>query len=146
MAGVANIFIHLRRHDDSTKQRIVLYSGAPQTQACVADGCRGVGRVPVEYADEFICEGGVNVGTLLRATRLTLLEYCYQMGANALVDESWECRIVGPKTTHHGTYKVDIVYTASATKSTTADPRKPVSMDKATNIPGLMTIIRRGSE
>lgn len=87
MASVANIFFHLGRLEGSSKQRIVLYSGAPQTHPCVADGCRDVGRVPVEYADQFICEGGVNVATLLRATRLTLLEHCYQIGANALVDE-----------------------------------------------------------
>ncbi|KAF8965034.1 hypothetical protein BDZ97DRAFT_1757465 [Flammula alnicola] len=70
----------------------------------------------------YICVGGVNVSTLLRASRSALLENCEYLGANALVDELWECRITGPKPVHNGTYKVFIRYTASATRSTVPDP------------------------
>ncbi|KJA23046.1 hypothetical protein HYPSUDRAFT_138153 [Hypholoma sublateritium FD-334 SS-4] len=146
MASVAGIFINLRRLEGNTGKRILLRSGDPQTHQSVADGCRNAGTIPVEYSDQYVCQGGVNVCTLLRVTRLALLEHCNQMGANALVDEEWECRISGPKPSPNGAYKVDVVYTAGATRSTSADPRKPVHLEKAENIPGLMTIVRRKNE
>lgn len=126
MASVAGIFINLRRLEGSTAKRILLRSGDPQTHQSVADGCRNAGTVPVEYSDQYVCQGGVNVCTLLRVTRLALLEHCNQMGANALVDEEyvflprpfleltivprvrWECRISGPKPAPNGAYKVDV--------------------------------------
>jgi hypothetical protein len=47
----------------------------------------GIQAMPVEYTDRFECVGGVNVTTLLRATRTTLLETVIKLGANALIDE-----------------------------------------------------------
>lgn len=135
MSGVVSIFINLRRLEDNGAKRILLRSGAPKTHPTVADGCRNADTVPVEYSEQYVCKGGVNVVTLLRATRLALLEHCYQIGANALVDEEcvhaiyavfrlsvclsviltlvrfvrrWECRISGPKPAPNGAYKVDV--------------------------------------
>ncbi|KAF5330040.1 hypothetical protein D9611_010476 [Ephemerocybe angulata] len=101
----------------------------------------GVQAIPVEYTDRFDCVGGVNAVTLLRATRNTLLETVEEfLGANALVDELWDCTICGPK---HGGYKVEISYSASATRCSRPDPHRPVALDRVKGIPGLMTIVKR---
>lgn len=122
----------------------VLTSGEPKTQPGVAEGCKGKEILSVEYIDHFMCAGGVNVPTLLRASRTALLERIDALGANALLDEEWECTISGPKPLHNGTYKVQVRYMANATRSSAVDPRRPVALDKAKGIPGLMTIIKRG--
>lgn len=100
----------------------------------------GIQAMPVEYTDRFECVGGVNVTTLLRATRTTLLETVMKLGANALIDEQWDCIISGPK---NGVYKVQTRYAASATRCMRPDPRRPVALDQAEGIPGLMTILKR---
>jgi len=94
--------------------------------------------------DEFTCESGVDVSKLLRACRSTLLEKARTYGANVLVDEEWEISISPPKNPKDGHYKVQINYTANATRSTTSsDPGTPVALDQAKSIPGLMTIVKR---
>ncbi|KAF8903361.1 hypothetical protein CPB84DRAFT_1641077, partial [Gymnopilus junonius] len=147
MAGVANLFIRLRRLEQTTigkQKHNVLSSGdESQTQPGLEEGSRGVEKVEVEYHDHFICVGGVNVATLLRVARAALLQQVEALGANALVDEQWECTISGPKPIHKGAYKVYVRYQASATKSRVPDPRRPVALDKAKGVPGLMTIVKR---
>ncbi|RXW14485.1 hypothetical protein EST38_g11364 [Candolleomyces aberdarensis] len=97
-------------------------------------------RVPLEYTDRFECAGGVNAGTLLKLTRRTILENVENLGANALADEKWDCTICGPK---HGSYKVQINYSATATHCTRPDCARPVALDHAKGVPGLMTITKR---
>ncbi|KAF6745429.1 hypothetical protein DFP72DRAFT_51905 [Ephemerocybe angulata] len=113
----------------------------PITHPSVRDNVlEGAHAIPVEYTDRFEVAGGVNTPTLLRATKRTILETVATLGANALADEIWECTICGPK---HGTYKVEIKYSATATRCTRADGYRPVALDKAQSIPGLMTISKR---
>jgi len=64
-------------------------------------------------------------------------------GANVLIDEQWKCTICGPKHRPNGTFKVQIHYTAKATRSDKPDPHKPVALDQVKGIPGLMTILSR---
>jgi len=73
----------------SKPHHLVSCSGdTPKTHAGMAESVfQGVQAMPVEYTDRYDCVGGVNVGTLLRATRNTLLETVETIGANALVDE-----------------------------------------------------------
>ncbi|PPQ67212.1 hypothetical protein CVT26_007285 [Gymnopilus dilepis] len=147
MAGVANLLIRLRRLEETTigkQKHNTLSSGEPQTQPGLEEGSKGVEKVAVEYHDHFTCVGGVNVATLLRVARAALLQRVEALGANALVDEHWECTISGPKPIHNGAYKVHVRYQASATKSKVPDPRRPVALDKAKGVPGLMTIVKRG--
>jgi hypothetical protein len=42
---------------------------------------------PFKNTDTFVCAGGVNATTLLRATRNVVMEEAESWGANALVDE-----------------------------------------------------------
>ncbi|KAF9010023.1 hypothetical protein BDQ17DRAFT_1235029 [Cyathus striatus] len=147
VAGVANIFIKMRRLEKRANKpnHIVSSSGEPLSHPDLKEGaCER--KVPMEVVDNFFCVGGVNVATLLRATRNTLLEQADLMGANALVDEQWTTTVCTPKNRSSGTYKVQIHYTASATRSTERDPHRPVAVDQAKGVPGLMTILRRNDD
>ncbi|KIM46969.1 hypothetical protein M413DRAFT_440526 [Hebeloma cylindrosporum] len=149
MAGVANLFIRMRRFEDaalSNSRHEVMSSGEPQSHPGLAEACQDQGQASVELTDNFVCAGGVNVTTLLRATRTSLLERVEPLGANALLDEQWECKIAKPKPAHKGPYKVQVHYSACAARSPVADPHKPVNLDKAKNVPGLMTIIKRNED
>lgn len=44
-------------------------------------------KEPLELTEVFVCIGGVNLTTLLRATRGALMETAEALGANALVEE-----------------------------------------------------------
>jgi hypothetical protein len=145
MAGIANLFIRMRRFEDAalSANHEVMSSGEPHTHPGLAEACENQEQAVVELTENFVCAGGVNVMTLLRATRMSLLEHVESLGANALLEEQWECKIAKPKPAHKGPYKVRVHYSACAAKSPVADPHRPVNLDKAKNVPGLMTILRR---
>ena len=67
-----------------------LTSGDPKTHPNIAEGARNNGRVLVEQRDQFVCAGGVNLITLLRITRVSLMEHVErELGANSVVDEQY---------------------------------------------------------
>ncbi|KAJ7906289.1 hypothetical protein B0H13DRAFT_2274095 [Mycena leptocephala] len=156
IANVANIFIKMRRASDQVKPwRIESSSGEdPQSHPGVEEAVTSTAREPLWRTDVFICDGAVNGAQLLRVVRNTLMELAELIGANALVDERWNCTILGPKHRPNGTFKVQqtlkgysqISYTASATRSDRADPHRPVALDKVKGVPGLMTVIKRLNE
>lgn len=89
-AGVANLFVRLRRLENRAsrnKNVTVLTSGAPKTHVGIEDGAANQEKLAVEFTDHFVCSGGVNVATLLRASRAELMERVGEIGANALLDE-----------------------------------------------------------
>jgi len=146
MAGVANLFTKMRRFEDKSihTDGLELSSGDPKTHPNVAESAKDHDKIPVEQTDHFVCSGGVNLSTLLRITRISLMEHAgRELGANSVVDEQWECTISGPKPVQSGKYKVLIRYTASATISSVSDCRCPVALDQAKSIPGLMCILQR---
>lgn len=146
MAGVANLFTKMRRFEDKsiTTEDLEFSSGDPKTHPDVAESAKDHNKIPVEQTDNFVCAGGVNLSTLLRITRIALMEHAErELGANSVVDEQWECTISGPKPVQSGRYKVLIRYTASATISSVSDCRRPVALDQAKSIPGLMCILQR---
>ncbi|KAJ6627881.1 hypothetical protein B0H10DRAFT_2160968 [Mycena sp. CBHHK59/15] len=116
---------------------------APQSNPGVLEAATSPKREPLQQSDTFMCDGAVNVAQLLRASRNSLMEIAELMGANALVDEQWNCTICGPKHRPNGTFKVQISYTASAIRSDRADPHRPVALDNVKDVPGLMTVIKR---
>ncbi|KAJ7211298.1 hypothetical protein GGX14DRAFT_363037 [Mycena pura] len=149
-ADVANIFVKMRRASNKAKAKastkpwhIHSSSGAePQSHPGALEGASEL-RQPLQHRDVFICHDAVNAGQLLRATRNVLVEEAEFVGANALVDEQWDCTICGPKHRRNGTFKVEILYSASATQSDRADPHRPVALDKIKGVPGLMTVTKR---
>jgi len=146
LAGVANLFTKIRRFEDRSinTDELELSSGDPKTHPNVAESAKDQNKIQVEQKEHFVCAGGVNLSTLLRITRISLMENAErELGANSVVDEQWECTISGPKPVHSGKYKVLIRYTASATLSSVSDCRRPVALDQAKSIPGLMSILQR---
>ena len=90
MAGIANLFIRMRRFEDKaiSTDELQLTSGDPKSHPNVAEGAKDQNKVPVEQSDHFVCAGGVNLITLLRITRITLMEHVERaLGANSVVDE-----------------------------------------------------------
>jgi len=146
MAGVANLFTKMRRFEDKSinTDDLEFSSGDPKTHPNVAESAKDQNKIPVEQTEHFVCTGGVNLSTLLRITRISLMKNAERaLGANSVVDEQWECTISGPKPVQSGKYKVRIRYTASATMSSVSDCRRPVALDQAKSIPGLMCILQR---
>ncbi|TEB28165.1 hypothetical protein FA13DRAFT_1633513 [Coprinellus micaceus] len=163
---VANLFIRLRRHHSralaggsvrspysqktsGSKRKpnhLVSSSGnAPITQPHIRDSTLAEGpRIPIIYNDVFEVVGGVNTSTLLRVTKQAILETIERrgLGTNALADEQWECIISGPK---KQAYNVQINYSATAVYCTHPDVSKPVALDRAQIVPGLMTITKRNA-
>jgi hypothetical protein len=145
MAGIANIFIQMKRLEANALRKTLLTSGEPTTHPSISQEAQTAKRVDVEYDEEYICVGGVNLPTLLRASRSAMLEHCSGLAANlnALVDEQWECTISSPKPGRSGPYKVVVRYMAAAIHSSVPDPHMPVHLDQAKGVPGLMTIVSR---
>ncbi|KAK0452693.1 hypothetical protein EV421DRAFT_923416 [Armillaria borealis] len=155
---VANFLVKIRRNVPAHCTESS--SGdAPQSHFGVEEGMECQKREPMEVTDTFICLGAVNVKLLLRASRGVLLETAEHIGGNVLIDERyvprihglfivahrnprWTCTIREPKN-RNGTFKVQIRYSASAARSSHPDPHRPVSLDCAKSIPGLMTIVKR---
>ncbi|EIN08359.1 hypothetical protein PUNSTDRAFT_68484 [Punctularia strigosozonata HHB-11173 SS5] len=124
---------------------IVSSSGdAPQTHPSLAgEGVTSAKKVGLRYRDVFVCANAVDPAKLLRATRDRLLEMAESIGANALVDERWEMTVCGPKHRNDGSFRVYVEYSAKAARAAIPDPRKPVALQNAKGVPGLMTITHR---
>lgn len=62
-------------------------SGTSQSHPDIAPEPESSKLGPFKNTDTFVCIGGVNATTLLRATRSAVVEAAESWGANALVDE-----------------------------------------------------------
>ncbi|KAG7094745.1 hypothetical protein E1B28_005562 [Marasmius oreades] len=131
-------------HKHSPKnQRIESTSGEePISHPGLSESLASPQKASIIHRDTFMCSGGVNLARLLGMTRQTILERAEEAGANCLVEEKWKCVITGPRRPR-GAYKVHIHYSAFAAKSKESDPHKPVALDNAQGVPGLMTILER---
>jgi hypothetical protein len=89
-----------------------------------------------------VCANAVDAAKLLRLSRDTLLERAQTLGANVLVDESWSCTIQSPKS-RSDNYRAQVHYTAAAARASKDDPRKPIALEQAKSVAGLMTIVSR---
>ncbi|EIW55160.1 uncharacterized protein TRAVEDRAFT_130298 [Trametes versicolor FP-101664 SS1] len=146
VSNVANLFVRMRRHRSKAKaHHIESTSGdAPQTHTALHGVVSAeTEKIHLEQDETFICRDGVDTTKLLRAVRGALYQKAQTYGANVLVDEQWTCTICGPRHRSDGSFKVYVHYTASAARSDTLDPQRPVALDKARSVPGLMTIISR---
>lgn len=77
------------RHNQSPVKdhHIESSSGTSQSHPGVAPEPHSSKLGPFRNTDTFVCVGGVNANTLLRATRTAIVEAAESWGANALVDE-----------------------------------------------------------
>ncbi|KAG2041177.1 hypothetical protein BDR03DRAFT_40591 [Suillus americanus] len=140
---VTNAFVKLRRSTSKTES-IDSTSGEPQTHPLLqGEGATSKCKIPLVQNDLFFCRDAVDVPKLLRGSRASLFERAENIGANVLVEESWECSIRVPRDRRHGSFKVQVRYHASASRSSHPDPQKPVALDRVQNVSGLMTIVDR---
>ncbi|KAH9937985.1 hypothetical protein B0H21DRAFT_780701 [Amylocystis lapponica] len=133
VSDVANIFVKMRRHQARSKaNRIESSSGEPQTHPTLdGDGFVSEYKVPLVKEDRL-------------ATRAALYETAQALGGNVLVDEQWMCTVCeAPRNRNGGSFRVNVHYTASAARSERRDPQRPVALDRARGVPGLMTIVSR---
>ncbi|CDO70370.1 hypothetical protein BN946_scf184999.g10 [Trametes cinnabarina] len=166
VSNVANLFVKMRRHRAKAKAHHIESSSGdePQTHPSL-EGAASVERIPLEKNETFVCRDGVDATKLLRAVRGALYEKAQTFGANVLVDERyvafsparpsshpnahsrdlrrWTCTICGPRHRSDGTFRVYIHYSANAARSDRRDPQRPVALEKARGVPGLMTILNR---
>ncbi|THG96508.1 hypothetical protein EW145_g7768 [Phellinidium pouzarii] len=143
---VANIFVRIRRVQKKAKAHHTNSTSGPESvthPSLLAEEGVPEKHARLEVQDEFVCAYAVDVEKLLRASRASLLDRAALFNANVLVDEQWSCSICCPKNRSDGSYRVHIRYAATAASSPIRDPRQPVELDKASGVPGLMTIVSR---
>ncbi|KAI0074445.1 hypothetical protein K474DRAFT_1685720 [Panus rudis PR-1116 ss-1] len=158
---VANILVKMRRHSrrsspistppltpprSAKAHHIESSSGPePQTHPSLRGDNAGVSvrKVPLIQEARYVCADAVDVVKLVRAVRAELYEKAEAIGANVLVDEQWTCTICGPRHRRDGTFKVFVRYSASAARASVPDPQRPVALENAKGVPGLMTVISR---
>jgi hypothetical protein len=100
----------------------------------------------VEHKDEFTCKGGVDAGRLVNLARKGLYSTAKEMGGNVLLEEKWDCEIRHPRYQRRDQFKVTIHYSATVARSYKPDAQKPVEIEAAKGIKGLMTVIDRHPE
>jgi hypothetical protein len=127
-------------------ERIESSSGPARTHACLADLKPTLVGPRVEHKDEFTCKGGVDAGRLVNLARKGLYSTAKEMGGNVLLEEKWDCEIRHPRYQRRDQFKVTIHYSATVARSYKPDAQKPVEIEAAKGIKGLMTVIDRHPE
>ncbi|KAF7983213.1 hypothetical protein HWV62_23490 [Athelia sp. TMB] len=148
LSDVASLFVKMRHlKERSRAHHIVSTSGdRPQTHAALQGAGTTAEQIDMELNDVYNCSGAVDTPKLLRASRAKLMQQAKYLNGNVLLDEhgvSWHCTIRGPKNQREreGKYRVHIRYAASASRSSRPDPQRPVALDQARCVPGLMTVL-----
>ncbi|KAF8979441.1 hypothetical protein BDQ17DRAFT_1264675, partial [Cyathus striatus] len=91
----------------------------------------------------FYCKGAVNVGRLLHLSRKELYDLARSSGANVLLNEEWCCKITHPLFKGKNHYRVRILYSADLACSMLSDAQKPVAVEDAKGVEGVMIILDR---
>lgn len=120
-------------------------SGPARTHAVLADTKPVKVGPRVIHTEQFICKGGVDTGRLLDISRKKLYTTAKAMGGNVLLDEQWDCSIRHPKLQKHE-FKVTIRYSATVARSFFPDGQRPVGIEAAKGVKGLMTVLDRQVE
>ncbi|KAH6918046.1 hypothetical protein BKA70DRAFT_1246054 [Coprinopsis sp. MPI-PUGE-AT-0042] len=130
---------HISLQQGAGLQAVALY-GMESPEDVQNNNASGSGSSQaVETWDVYECADAVNLGLLLKQTRKNMVTFVSTLGANVLTEEQWQTTICGPK---HNVYRVQIRYTAVPKRARKPDPGRPVALDQAKGIPGLMRILR----
>ncbi|KAF7977336.1 hypothetical protein HWV62_4121 [Athelia sp. TMB] len=166
LSDVASLFVKMRHLKERSKAHHIVSSSGdrPQTHAALQGAGTTAEQIDMELNDVYNCSGAVDTPKLLRASRAKLMQQAKYLNGNVLLDEqcvfsppslirlfrahtdrgvSWHCTIRGPKNQREreGKYRVHIRYAASASRSSRPDPQRPVALDQARCVPGLMTVL-----
>lgn len=72
------------------------------------------------------------------------MEKVEQLGGNTIVNEGWTCSISQPNKNSR-LFRVYITYEGTPARCDLPDPGRPVALDQAKGVPGLMTVMSRAS-
>jgi len=100
----------------------------------------------VAHTEEFRCKGGVDARRLVDLSRKGLFSIAKIMGGNVLLEEQWDCIIRHSTLRKRGEFKVIVHYSATVARSVWPDAQKPVEIEAAKGISGLMTVLDRHAE
>ncbi|KAG1871179.1 hypothetical protein C8R48DRAFT_596419 [Suillus tomentosus] len=125
-------------------ERVESSSGPARTHPCLADLKPTIVGPRVEHKDEFTCKGGVDAGRLVNLARKGLYSTAKEMGGNVLLEE----KSAHPLSLYQrrDQFKVTIHYSATVARSCWPDAQRPVEIEAAKGIKGLMTVIDRHPE
>lgn len=137
---------HAHKSHALETERVESSSGPARTHACLADLKPAIVGPRVEHKDEFTCKGGVDAGRLVNLARKGLYSTAKEMGGNVLLEERWDCEIRHPRSQRRDQFKVTIHYSATVARSCWPDAQRPVEIEAAKGIKGLMTVIDRHPE
>ncbi|KAJ8588196.1 hypothetical protein M405DRAFT_740725 [Rhizopogon salebrosus TDB-379] len=137
---------HARGSSVKDAECIESSSGPARTHTCLADSKPTIVGPRVEHKDEFVCKGGVDAGRLLNLARKDLYSTAKKMGGNILLEEKSVHPIRHPRSQSRDQFKVTIHYSATVARSPELDAQKPVEIQAAKGIKGLMTVIDRHPE
>ncbi|KAG9314649.1 hypothetical protein JVU11DRAFT_5454 [Chiua virens] len=100
----------------------------------------------VAHTEQFTCKGGVDARRLVDLSRKGLYSVAKMMGGNVLLEEQWDCIIRHAKLQKRDEFKVVVRYSATVARSTCPDVQKPVQIESAKGIKGLMTVLDRHAD
>ncbi|KIJ68745.1 hypothetical protein HYDPIDRAFT_106981 [Hydnomerulius pinastri MD-312] len=132
--------------DASDADSIKSCSGPARTQYQLADSKPVKVGPRVAHTEQFICRGGVDAGRLLDLSRKGLYSTAKEMGGNVLLEEQWDCSIRHPRLQKGDKFKVTIHYSATVARSFWPDAQRPVEIEAAKGIKGLMTVLDRHAD
>ncbi|KII93442.1 hypothetical protein PLICRDRAFT_35648 [Plicaturopsis crispa FD-325 SS-3] len=118
-------------------------SGPARTHSLLAGTTAARYGPRLSHSDTFLCKDAVDVEKLLNLSRRSLYVDAKDTGGNALVDEQWFCKISHPKFQKQDRYKVSIHYFATVARTSWPDAQRPVEVEAAVGIDGLMTVLDR---
>ncbi|KAF8521476.1 hypothetical protein JB92DRAFT_2890475 [Gautieria morchelliformis] len=97
----------------------------------------------IMHRDVFVCLDGVDTRRLLLLTRRRVFEKVELLGGNAIIDERWSCKICKHETRRGIVYRISITYQGTPARCSCPDPQRPVAIDEAKGIQGLMSVVSR---
>ncbi|KAH0838589.1 hypothetical protein J3R83DRAFT_6910 [Lanmaoa asiatica] len=100
----------------------------------------------VAHTEQFLCKGGVDARRLVNISRKGLYSIAKTMGGNVLLEEQWDCIIRHPRLQKRNEFRVIVRYSATVARSTWPDAQRPVQIEAAKGIRGLMTVLDRHAE
>jgi len=121
---------------------IDISSGRARTHACLLDTVT-VSGPRITHKDMFLCQDAVDLVKLLYLSRRSLYAAARESGGSVLLEEQWRCRISRPKFKRQDRFRVKIQYSATVAQSYWPDAQRPVEIEAAKGIEGLMTILVR---
>ncbi|TFK41402.1 hypothetical protein BDQ12DRAFT_711145 [Crucibulum laeve] len=128
----------------SSESGVKCASGPARTHTHLTDADAVIATGPrVTRRETYLCKGAVNTARLLHLTRKEVYDIAKDHNANVLLNEEWSCDIKNPWYRSKDEYKAIIQYSANIARSHREDAQKPVAIENARGIEGVMIVLER---